>query len=163
MRHWRLRKKLARLTTFLVLIGLLGVMGCEDEENLGDFEEATAQDFATNTLSFQATFLDPSFQDQRVTLVFGAADNNTVPFTMRFSGLPTTVLTGTGIVGSLQLRIDAIEVGGEAVTETRIGNVVFTVGTVAYTLGAEIRGDGELFEFRLTNPQTGETLFLNNA
>jgi hypothetical protein len=162
MRHWRYGRGWLRLTAFLVIIGSLMVLGCNEEDPFPPFQEATIADFASSTFSFDASFLDVSFAPQRVTLDFGAAVNNTAPFTMRFSGTPGTVISGTGIVGTLQLQVDAITVDGASVNTTQIGNVVFRVGTIAYTLEVEVTREGDLVAFRFTNPQTGEVLELTN-
>lgn len=162
MRHWRWPRSVVHPLMILCIAGFLVVIGCDDDVDLGSYREATAQDFAVNGFSFRASFLAANFMEQRVTLEFGTATENMVPFTMRFSDVLTTVLTGTATVPPLQLRIDTIVVDGMAVAATSIRNVPFTVGTIAFTLQAEIRGDGDIFEFRFTNPQTGETLLLNN-
>ena len=164
MRHWRFSRGLFSLTVFLVITGSLVALGCGDGggSDPAPFEEATVADFSGSNFSFTASFLDASFADQRVSLVFGTAVDNTVPFTMTFSGEPTTVITGTGIVGSIQLRVDAITEDGASVMSTQIGNVVFEVGTVAYTLEAEISKDNGFFTFRFTNPVTGAMLELTN-
>jgi hypothetical protein len=146
----------------LVITGSFVVLGCSDDEGFPPFQEATITDLASSSFSFRASFLDTSFADQRVTLEFGAAVNNTAPFTLRFSGEPTTVISGTGIVGTLQLQVDAIVVDEESVNRTQIGDVVFRVGTVAYTLEVEVTRDGDFVVFRFTNPQNGDIIEVTN-
>lgn len=161
MQKWRFPRALCRLTILLAIASSLALLGCDDDGlDLGSFRDATVQDVENTSLLFDATFLDPSFAGQDVTLVFGAAAADTVPFEMRFSGSPNTVIAG--IFDPPPLRVDEILVDAAQVDSTRVGNVVFEVGTVAFELEVEIRDDEDFIELRLTNLQTGAQILLQN-
>ncbi len=163
MQPWRLRRVLFCLAIVPILVGIFTVLGCDDESlDLGDFRQATAQDFATNSFSFSGGFFDPSLSDQRVILAFGPESGTTVPYTMSFSVTTNTVISGTGIVSSIQLQVDAIVVDDVSVASTSVGEVTFRVGEVSHTFEAQLRGGGSVFEFEFFNPVTGETVLLNN-
>ena len=163
MQQWQSRNIRLYLAMVLMVVGAFTLLGCSDDLiDLGDFREATAQDFATNSFSFPGRLFDFSLTNQRVLVDFGIADGTTVPYTMSFTLTTDTVISGTGIVGSIQFQVDEIVVDGTSVASTSVGDAIFEVGEVSHTFDAEIRNDGGLFEFRFFNPDTGVTSTLNN-
>jgi hypothetical protein len=94
MSPWNFRKRFLRLTTILVMILVLALVGCSDDDD----EDISAGDLAGRTFVFpDASFFDPALAGLSARLVFGTASGDTVPFALTLDG---TVLFGTATVGS---------------------------------------------------------------
>lgn len=95
MYPWNFRKRFLRLTTILVMLLTLALMGCSSDD---DDDDVTAGDLAGRTFVFaDAGFFDPALTGLSARIVFGTATGNTLPFTLTLDG---TVLTGTATIGS---------------------------------------------------------------
>lgn len=159
MRRWTLCMcKSLLFMAILVLVGSLALVGCDGGGD-GDGDDLEAADLSGRTFNnLDLGVIDSNLEGQTGTLEFGAATNDTVPFTL--------VIGGDVIEGSARVFIDeefeftVFEINDDSIVGVDVtipgdpDDVTFIVGD-SFEVDADIDTDGDRQTITLTNPDTG--------
>lgn len=153
MRQRNFRRSFLGLMALLVLVFSLALVGCDDDGGGGEDLEAT--DLAGRTFNnLDLGVINSNLEGQTGTLAFGAAVDDTLPFTLTIGA---NTIRGTATVSSIEFLIAAINgntTGGTSVTIPGDPNeVTFTVGDT-FEVDADIETDGDRQIITFTNPNT---------
>jgi hypothetical protein len=142
MQQRHFSRVLLSLLTILVMAASLAVLGCDGDDE--GFQDAELDDLAGRTFTFPGEFFNAGLAGRTVTVVFGAVNNDRLPFTLTVTppGAPAGQATGIATSGTITLDLDQpLTVAG------------VTLDVIA---DLDVTTDGTNIEW--TNPQTNVTV-----